>query len=181
MDADGSSSDAPRHVLRHVERLPVVLPVRAGTPPGATGGALVDFVGRASDWRQQPVRLSWRLTGALWCLVLLVAGVCAGLVAVLRHPGVCGALWCRAATFGGHPLATLVVAAASLAAFAVLAALTRGLTRVTSRQLVAVAVTSVGAVIAVIGALVVLVVVVVGALLAGFALLALLVSMARTA
>jgi hypothetical protein len=172
MHADDSSGGG----LRHVERLPV--PSLA--PGAAAGDALADFVGRASDWRRQAVPLSWRLTGGLWCLVLLVAAVCAGLVAVLRNPGVCGGLWCRTATLGGHPLVTLLVAASSLTAFAVLAALTRGLTRVTSRRLVAIAVASAGAVTAVIGAVVVLVVVVVGALLVGLALLAVLASMART-
>jgi hypothetical protein len=176
---DPSDGATPRR-FPHVERLPVPSLRPAGTSPDVPGDALADLVGRISDWRRRPVPLTWQVTGALWFLVLLVAGMCAGLVAVLRHPGVCDALWCRTATFGGHPRATLVVAAASLAAFAVLAALTRGLTRVNTRQLVAVVVSSAGAVTAVIGALVVIVVVVAGALLAGFALIALLVSMART-
>jgi hypothetical protein len=181
MQGQDSSSGASRRPLRHVERLPVPALWPSGSAPGATSDAFTKFVGNASDWRRKPVLLSVRLTGALWCLVLLVAVTCAGLIAIMRHPAGCDTLWCRTATLGGHPLATLLLAASSLTAFAALAAITRGLTRVTTHQLVAVAASSVGAVIAVIGAVLVVVVVVVGALLIGFALFAALLSMARAA
>ena len=181
MHGEEPSSGAATRRLPHVERLPVPSLWPPGNSPGMTGDAFERFVGNTSDWRRQSVSLSGRLTAALWFLVLLVAATCAGLIVIVRRPAACDTLWCRTATLGGHPLATLLLAASSFTAFAALAAITRGLTRVSTHQLVAVAVSSAGAVVAVIGALLVLVVVVVGALLIGFALFAALLSMARAA
>jgi hypothetical protein len=179
----GSGSDEPRGLSRlpHLDRLPVPS-LSLGAGGDAEGSdALTDFLDRSRDWSRQSVPLSWRVVGALWSLVVLLVGVGSGLVVVLRHPRMCGHLWCEASTFGGHPLATLVFAACGLAAFAVLAVLTCGLTRVTARQLVAVVVASVASVAAVIGAVVVLVVLVVSVVLIALALFLALLSMVRAA
>jgi hypothetical protein len=68
-------------------------------------------------------------------LTLCGIGSCVALLAILRTGDGCGSLPCRVATFGGHPLITLLLAAAGTAALLVAAVFTRGLTRLSARAL----------------------------------------------
>lgn len=126
------------------------------------------------------VPVTLRVTVTVWAAVVLLLAAGVALVLLVRRDESCDRLWCTASTLGGHPLATLTVAAASLAVFAGLVWPTRGFTRISRRQFVAVLVATAAGAVAVIGALVVIVVVVTGVLLASVALYLVLASMARS-
>jgi hypothetical protein len=82
--------------------------------------------------------VSLRTTIALWLLAALGAGSCIGLITVLRSPAGCRGLPCSVATYGGHPLVTLVVAALGTTALLTTATFTQGLTHLPENALWAV-------------------------------------------
>lgn len=97
-----------------------------------------------------------RVVLALWLLVLLLLVAGTGFVALLHRSEPCAALVCDVATLGGHPLAVFLVVVAVLVVFSLLALWTRGLTRVTRGQFVALAAAAAVGVLAVSGVVAVL-------------------------
>jgi hypothetical protein len=154
-DRTGNEGRRRQLVVRPQRPYVEQLPVRPTGGPARA--ALRDYVDTSVAWSMRPVAASGRLTAALWTLIAITAGVCSWLTVLLRSGWSCDATLCSSATLGGHPRVTLGIAIASLAAFAVLAMCTRGLTRMGGRELVALAPAAVGGVVAVIGAVTVLV------------------------
>jgi hypothetical protein len=95
-----------------------------------THEALSDFVYARPPRERRRVALGRRTTVALW--LLLATGVfgCLELLTIIRSTSGCSGPACSVATFGGHPMVTLVLAAVGTSALLVAGAFTRGFTRV---------------------------------------------------
>jgi hypothetical protein len=82
----------------------------------------------ADIWTPERVPLARRTTFVLWVLAAVGIGSSIGLAGILGEQGGCSGTVCSVSTFGGHPLITLLLAAAGSVALLVAAAFTRGLT-----------------------------------------------------
>ncbi|MEV8376708.1 hypothetical protein AB0P21_28440 [Kribbella sp. NPDC056861] len=82
----------------------------------------------ADTWKPERVPLARRTTFVLWVLVAVGIGSSIGLAGILGEQGGYTGTVCSVATFGGHPLVTLLLAAVGSAALLVAAFFTRGLT-----------------------------------------------------
>ncbi|WP_328332956.1 hypothetical protein OHA70_15320 [Kribbella sp. NBC_00382] len=73
--------------------------------------------------------LARRTTLALWLLLAAGLFACVELLAIIRSTTGCNGLACSVATFGAHPMVTLVLAALGTSTLVAAAAFTRGFTR----------------------------------------------------
>ncbi|GAA0942900.1 hypothetical protein GCM10009554_35830 [Kribbella koreensis] len=91
--------------------------------------ALSDFIYARPPRERRLVALARRTTVALWLLLAVGIFCCVELLAIMDSASGCGGAACSVATFGGHPLVTLVLAAVGTSGLLVAAAFTRGFTR----------------------------------------------------
>jgi hypothetical protein len=94
-----------------------------------THEALSDFVYARPPRDRRRVVLARRATVALWLLLAIGLFGCVELLAIVRSTAGCSGAACSVATFGGHPMVTLVLVAVGTSALFVSAAFTRGFTR----------------------------------------------------
>lgn len=94
--------------------------------------ALSDLVYTRRPWNRD--RVARRTTVVLWLLVAFGLASCVELITVVRSTA-CAGLACSVATYGGHPMLTLVLAAAGTTLLLATAAFTRGFTRLSGNAL----------------------------------------------
>jgi hypothetical protein len=94
--------------------------------------ALSDFIYTRRPWNRD--RVSRRTTVVLWLLVAFGIASCVELVTLVRSTA-CTGLACAVATYGGHPMLTLVLGAAGTTMLLGTASFTRGFTRLSGNAL----------------------------------------------
>jgi hypothetical protein len=97
--------------------------------------ALSDFVHAKPPRERRRVALARWATVGLWLLLAIGIFGSVELLAIIRSTTGCNGTACSVATFGGHPLMTLVLVALGSSALLVTAAVTRGFTRVSGSAL----------------------------------------------
>jgi hypothetical protein len=100
--------------------------------------SLSDFVYTRRSWSRDRKTVARRTTLVLWVLAAFGLASCVELISLVRSTAACTGLACSVATFGGHTLLTLLLAAAGTTALLATAAFTRGFTRMSGNSLWAV-------------------------------------------
>jgi hypothetical protein len=169
MEHDVTGLAKPSTTVRpHLDQLPPAS-IRYNQIP-YQGTAIADYLATSRRWDRQRVRLSSRVTAALWLWLLIIVGVIAWLISVARAPTSCTSGLCRLATLGGHPTVTLILAGTSVGLLIAMALVTRGLTRAGSVELTIILVAAVTGFVACMGAVLMALIIALAILLAATAI-----------
>jgi hypothetical protein len=117
-------------ILSRLERLPYydVMPGPENLA-GVESAALQTFLANAIPWYAVRTPLSASLTATLWILLFTDIAVGGWLFVVLHGSMTCDSLLCAAATLGGHPVLTFVLAVVGGLGLLAVSIPTRGLTQ----------------------------------------------------
>ena len=114
---------------RPLERFPVDHVVHGSKNLGGSESALEAFLANAVPWHAVRTPLSPSLTATLWILLFTDIAVGGWLFVVLHGSMTCDSLLCAAATLGGHPVLTFVLAVVGGLGLLAVSIPTRGLTQ----------------------------------------------------